>query len=273
MNTRQNLVILCAGDTSVHAQWLTGPDRNFDLFISYFGTQRGRYANDGEYYQQQTGMKYPTTARILHEHPELIERYTHFWLPDEDLTTDTASINRLFDYARAYQLALSQPAQDHNSHKTWPLLLHDPRYELRFTRFIEVMAPLFDRAALRVCLPTFTDSQSGFGLDWTWPSLLQARGKRAIAVIDAVQICHSRPVGGGDLYKKISEQDALKEGFEVLKKYALGNDVRVETRYFYGGIGYVQPNLWQRMHTRFSRWLRALNYRRLQRRAAARNSN
>jgi len=271
MTTRRNLIILCAGDTSVHAQWLTGPERNFDLFISYFGPQHGRYANDGEYYQQQTGLKYPSTARILHEHPGLLERYTHFWLPDEDLITDTASINRLFGYAAAYQLALAQPAQTHDSHQTWPLLLHNPRYELRFTRFVEVMAPLFDRAALQICLPTFSESQSGFGLDLIWPSLLQARGERAIAIIDAAQICHSRPVGGGDLYKNIGFQEAKHEGEALLSKYGLSSDARVEARHFYGGIGYLPPGLWQRVRTWLSRRIRALNYRRLQRRARARN--
>jgi len=273
MTTRKNLVILCAGDASVHAQWLTGPERNFDLFISYFGSNKNRYADDGEYYQQQTGLKYPTTARILRAHPALIERYTHFWLPDEDLITDTASINRLFDYAAAYQLALAQPAQTRDSHQTWPLLLHNPRYQLRFTRFVEVMAPLFDRAALHTCLPTFTQSQTGFGLDLIWPSLLRSRGARAIAIIDAVQVCHSRPVGGGDLYKKISFQAAKDEGEALLAKYGLTSDVRVESRHFLGGIGDLPPSLWQRLRTWLSRKLRTFNYRRLQRRAAARPRN
>jgi len=270
MSTRTNLIILCAGDTSVHSQWLTGPERNFDLFISYFGSQIGRYADDGEYYQQQTGLKYPTLARILHEHPDLVERYTHFWLPDEDLITDTTSINRLFDYARIWQLALSQPALTHDSYQTWPLLLHNPRYELRFTRFVEVMAPLFDRAALQTCLPTFTESQTGFGLDLVWSSLLQARGERAIAIIDAAQICHSRPVGGGDLYKQISFQDAKYEGTALLRKYGLNSDVRVEGRHFYGGIGYLRPSLWQRMRNWLSCQIRTWNYRRRHQRATAR---
>jgi len=273
MLPRRNLIILCAGDTSVHGKWLTGPERNFDLLISYFGSEHGRYANDGEYYQQQTGLKYPTIARILRAHPELLERYTHFWLPDEDLITDTASINRLFDYAAAYQLALAQPAQTHDSYQTWPLLLHNPRYELRFTRFVEVMAPLFDRAALQTCLPTFTESQSGFGLDLIWPHLLQTRGERAIAIIDAARVCHSRPVGGGELYRKISFQDAKDEAEALLAKYGLSSEVRGQARYFSGGIGHLPPSLRQRLGTWISRKLRALNYRRLQRRAAARHPN
>jgi len=269
--TRPNLIILCAGDSSVHANWLTGPERNFDLFISYFGAENGRYATDGEYYQQQTGLKYPTTAKILHEHPELIERYARFWLPDEDLITDTANINRLFDHAAAQQLALAQPALSHDSYQTWPLLLHHPRYQLRFTRFVEVMAPLFDRAALQQCLPTFSESQSGFGLDLIWPHLLQARGERAIAIIDAAQVCHSRPVGGGDLYKNIGFDAAKDEGNALLARYGLNSDVRADARYFDGGIGYLKPGLRQRLVTWCSRQLRILNYRRLHRRTATKH--
>ena len=125
---------------------------------------------------------------LLQAHPELVDRYEHFWLPDDDLVADTATIDRMFDFARAYRLALAQPALTRNSYYTWPLLLQDARYQLRYTRFVEVMAPLFDRDALRTCLPTFTESTSGWGLDSVWPRLLADRGEQAMAIIEAASL-------------------------------------------------------------------------------------
>ncbi|MFN7136575.1 MAG: DUF707 domain-containing protein [Thermomonas sp.] len=266
MSQRRNLVIVRAGDNSVHPGWLAGPGRSFDLFVSYFGNQPGRYAEQAEYHEDRKGMKWPVLGELLQAHPELVERYEHFWLPDDDLVADTATIDRMFDFARAYRLALAQPALTRNSYYTWPLLLQDARYQLRFTRFVEVMAPVFDRDALRICLPTFTESTSGWGLDSLWPRLLAARGEQAIAIIDAAAVYHSRPVGGGELYKSTGFKAALVDEDRVMAKYGLDRRALVEARYFSGGVRQVRLPLWRRLLDPLSRSLRRANYRRLERR-------
>ncbi|MFN3311326.1 MAG: DUF707 domain-containing protein [Thermomonas sp.] len=266
MSHRRNLVIVRAGDNSVHPGWLSGADRHFDLYVSYFGHQPGRYADHAEYHEDRKGMKWPVLGELLQAHPELIERYEYFWLPDDDLVTDAATINRLFDFAAAYRLALAQPALTRDSYYTWPLLLQDARFQLRYTRFIEVMAPVFDRAALRTCLPTFTESTSGWGLDSVWPRLLAARGEQAIAIVDAAAVYHSRPVGGGELYKKTGMKAALQDEEAVMAKYGLDRRVLVEARYFSSGVRQVQLPVWRRLRDRISRATRIANYQRLQQR-------
>lgn len=270
MSQRRNLVIVRAGDNSVHPDWLAGNTRDFDLFVSYFGNQPGRYADQAEYHEDRKGMKWPVLGELLQAHPELVERYDYFWLPDDDLVTDTATIDRMFAFARAYQLALAQPALTRNSYYTWPLLLQDARYQLRFTRFVEVMAPLFDRDALRTCLPTFTESTSGWGLDSVWPRLLAARGEQAMAIIDAVAVYHSRPVGGGELYKSTGFKAALADEDRVMARYGLDRRALVEARYFSSGVRQVQLPLWRRLRDRISRVTRIANYRRLEQRARKR---
>jgi hypothetical protein len=270
MSHRRNLVIVRAGDNSVHPGWLADPNRNFDIFVSYFGNQPGRYADSADYHEDRKGMKWPVLGELLQARPELIERYDYVWLPDDDLVADTATIDRLFDFARAYRLALAQPALTRNSYYTWPLLLQDPRYHLRFTRFIEVMAPVFDRAALRTCLPTFTESHSGWGLDSVWPRLLAERGEQAIAIIDAVAVYHSRPVGGGELYKRTGLKAALLDEERVMAKYGLDRRALVEARYFSSGVRQVSLPLWRRLRDRISRATRIANYRRLEQRTRRR---
>ncbi|TCT25165.1 DUF707 domain-containing protein [Thermomonas haemolytica] len=267
MSQRRNLVIVRAGDNSVHPGWLAGSARDFDLFVSYFGNQPGRYAEQAEYHEDRKGMKWPVLGELLQAHPELVERYDYFWLPDDDLVADTATIDRMFAFARAYQLALAQPALTRNSYYTWPLLLQDARYQLRYTRFVEVMAPMFDRDALRTCLPTFTESTSGWGLDSVWPRLLADRGEQAMAIIDATAVYHSRPVGGGELYKSTGFKAALADEDRVMAKYGLDRRARVEARYFSSGVRQVPLPLWRRLRDRISRAIRVANYRRLEQRA------
>ena len=41
---RRNLVVVRAGDSSLHPGWLAGPgERNFDLVVSYFGDDPAKF--------------------------------------------------------------------------------------------------------------------------------------------------------------------------------------------------------------------------------------
>lgn len=267
MTTRRNLVVVRAGDNSVHPGWVSGPQRNFDLYVSYFGNQPDRYADHTEYHENRKGMKWPVLGELLQAHPDLIDRYDYVWLPDDDLVADTDTLNRMFDLAAAFRLALAQPALTRNSYYTWPLLLQDPRYVLRYSRFIEVMAPLFDREALRTCLPSFTESNSGWGLDFVWPRLLEARGPRALAILDATPVWHSRPVGGGELYKRTGMNAAQDDMQRLFARYGLDRSAQMEARYVSGGVREVGLPPWRHLLDAITRPLRRANARRLERRA------
>ncbi len=54
------------------------------------------------------------------------------------------------------------------------------------------MAPVFSRAALENLLDTFLLTRSTWGIDWARSSKL--RGERAIHVVDAIAMKHSKPV-------------------------------------------------------------------------------
>lgn len=268
--SRRNLVIVRAGDNSVHPGWLVDAERNFDVFVSYFGNQPDRYADGVEFHENRKGMKWPVLGELLQARPELVERYQYFWFPDDDIVTDTATINRMFDFAAAYRLALAQPALTRNSYFTWPLVLQDARYQLRYTRFVEVMVPVLDRAALRTCLPSFTESSSGWGLDSLWPALLAGRGEEAIAIIDAVAVYHSRPVGGGELYKNSGTSKANLDKDALFARYGLTTELLADARYFSGGVRRESPGWLARRLQAVSHALRRFNYRRLERRKRAR---
>lgn len=268
--SRRNLVIVRAGDNSVHPGWLADAERNFDIYVSYFGNEVNRYADSADFHENRKGMKWPVLGELLQAQPELLERYAYFWFPDDDIVTDTATINRMFDFAAAYQLALAQPALTRNSYYSWPLLLQDPRYQLRYSRFVEVMVPVFDRAALRTCLPTFTENNSGWGLDFVWPLLLRSRGEQAIAIIDATAVFHSRPIGGGELYGTTGTSVAAADRDALLRKYGLDAGVLADARHVTGGIRYHQPRLLYGWLHAAAHAVRGWNYRRRARRLLGR---
>lgn len=113
-------------------------------------------------------------------------------MPDDDVRADSWQLERLFALAAKHQLALCQPALGRGETAYETLRVH-PEYVLRYSRFVEIMCPLFSRDAFVRVMPTFRHNASGWGLDWLWASMFEPE---QIAVIDSVAVENARPAGG-----------------------------------------------------------------------------
>lgn len=91
---------------------------------------------------------------------------------------------------------LAQPALGPGSYVAHDITLQRPHLRLRFTTFVEIMAPCFSRLALKLCRPYLGATVSSWGPNHLFPKLL-GYPKRAIAVVDATPVIHTRPAGGG----------------------------------------------------------------------------
>ncbi len=85
---------------------------------------------------------------------------------------------------------------------TYATLRQRPGLVLRYTPFVEVGAPIFSQEAFWRVSPTFVESKSGWGLDILWPRFF---GRREMAVIDAVGVDHTGPIGKGALYQNLAK--------------------------------------------------------------------
>jgi hypothetical protein len=244
---RRNLVIVRAGDCSLHPQWVAAPRRNFDLLVSYYGAIDGLHADTCDLYERRRGPKWPCLGELLDQHPQLAEHYDAVWLPDDDLAVDTATISRMFDLFHAHGLALAQPALTRDSYFTFDTLLRQDGFLLRHMGFIEVMAPIFSRDSLLRCQPSFHRSRIGWGLDFVWPGLIDNADRRRIAVLDATPVWHTRPVRGGDLYKNHPDADPKEDERRVLATYGREASRFFAKYQFFGGVREVRPPLGQRL--------------------------
>jgi hypothetical protein len=204
MSKNQFLIVLRAGDTSIHKEWLEPrKDINFDLFIDYFGNQHDMFKEDATYYKASKGIKWPIIFSLIKSYKSIISDYKAVWFPDDDLSTNSANINKMFNLFAKYNLLLAQPALTKDSYFSHNITLRREATKLRFTNFVEVMAPIFSQEALRVCYNTFPRSISGWGLDLIWPKILGYPTDK-IAIIDETPIKHTRPVGLGSWYKTLN---------------------------------------------------------------------
>lgn len=260
---KKNLVILRAGDESLHPQWLADGARDFDLFVSYYGNTPQQHQDTADFYEMRKGPKWSCIAELMQEQPQLIEQYEAFWFPDDDLATTTHNINRMFAFFHAFELTLAQPALTQDSYYSWKHLLQRSDYIIRDTCFVEIMAPIFDREVLRLCMPSFGESRSGWGLDCLWPTLLKPEQQKRMGIIDATPIKHTRPVGG-NLYTNNPDLDSRRDEQRILENYAL-QDNRMLAKYQpLSGVQYQQPSLKDKLLRTF----RVLNRKRLARRHA-----
>lgn len=218
---RRNLVIVRAGERSLHGQWprsIPVEDRNWDLCVSWYGPEAGFPPDDGSDYavHQPDLRKYPALHRLLHEASPLWA-YDYIALPDDDLMLTWRDWNEMFAVCREHRLDLAQPALSPTGYVTHPVTARDARHRLRFTSFVESMVPVFSRAALRLCAPTFRDAVAGFGLDNVWPKLIGGAGVRdRIAIVDDIHAVHTRPNGVAyDVPAAIAEGNDLQWRYDA----------------------------------------------------------
>jgi hypothetical protein len=190
---RRFLVMVRAGDRSLHRRWLMGGKRTWDLIVSWYGNEPYVPVAD-ERVIPRKGWKLDILADHFVAEPELLKGYDYVWLPDDDLDIDADGINLLFEVSERYGLEVSQPGLTADSYFSFIHTLRSQSFLLRYTDFVESMAPCFSSAALERALPYFAQVPSGWGLGQIWPRLEEDNYKRA-AIIDLVHVRHTRPVG------------------------------------------------------------------------------
>jgi len=190
---RRFVVFVRAGELTLHRDWLIGADRNWDLIVSWYGDTPYVPVSD-EVVLVAKGWKWDVIAQQLQDRPELIEQYDYFWLPDDDIAADACRINQVFDLSASRGLSVSQPALTPDSYFSFLHTLQSPSFLLRYSTLIEVMVPCLSRDALKRALPYFAEVPSGIGLSALW-TRFEADNFRKSAVLDAVTVRHTRPVG------------------------------------------------------------------------------
>jgi hypothetical protein len=197
-----NLIISPAGDKSLHKEWLTSKP-NFDLVLLYYGDDMEvakSYIQDTPHVYASKGFKWWLIKSFIEDNLEWISQYEYIWFPDDDLKIDTNNINNLFNIAKKYDLYICQPSLlGYVSHK---ITLPQENSLLRYTNFVEIMAPVMNLNTVLKLKETFDVNYSAWGLDGIWSYLLGDPNNK-IAIIDSIKMIHTKPAGNPELYSKI----------------------------------------------------------------------
>ncbi|KAL6766694.1 hypothetical protein ACKKBG_A37010 [Auxenochlorella protothecoides x Auxenochlorella symbiontica] len=194
---RPYLIIAAITDNSQHnITWLDDKKhRSFDILALYVGNDPEWSCPECVAVYRRHGFSWQLLRQVSQTSvwPRVTDRYTHIMVADDDLIMSTRAINVAFDVASQYRLALSQPSvcRHPDSYTFWTQVYQDPEKVLRYTAFVELMAPIFDMPTVTsVLLPNLDeDTATGYALDFVWPLLLDYPRDR-IGVVDAACMIH-----------------------------------------------------------------------------------
>ena len=224
---RKNLVVVRAGESSLHPGWIERPygERNFDLLVSYFSepAYEAHEQSEGVQAVLVRGGKWDGLYKTLTA-LENLDSYERIWLPDDDIATDACTINRMFELSRYFGLSVCQPSLTRDSYYTHMLFNRCQSFRVRFTNHVEIMVPCLDRALLKRALPHFRSTMSGYGLDYIWCRFPES-GAFKCGILDEVSIHHTRPIGS-QLKKAIGstgttsqlEEQEIKKEFGITRR-------------------------------------------------------
>lgn len=212
------LAVVRCGDSSIHESWSRG-NRSFDLAVSYFGGDPSRVFEGSKYVHFYKGGKWDGIYNFFEQFEALIDEYDYFWFPDDDISGKASEVEQLSYIAFSKGIPLIQPALDINSYYSHLTTLQHRSCMIRYTNFVEIMAPMMSQDMLRLVLPTIQNTRTGFGLDFVWPEMaakLGYKAETAAAIADSITICHTRPVGG-NLHAMIRSLPGASSGNEELR--------------------------------------------------------
>lgn len=223
------LSIRTGGEQNFRSWFNAAGQRNWDMHLSLYDNPGNLLSIPAEIVSCGGISKFFAAHECHGMADNLFDMYEAVAFFDDDVDIKFDDVNLLFEIFKAHDLWLAQPALSHHSFVSWPETLVCPAFKLRFTSFVEVMAPVFAQAALRTVLPTFKMSVSSWGLDYLWPCLLGTPHHK-VAIIDRVVATHTKEVdvGRGDFYKMLQSigVDANDEFHHIVKIFDLDRSIR-----------------------------------------------
>jgi len=258
-------------DGSMHQGWLRGADPDFDLMLIYCveGTREEEFRKDAQYFIKTSGMfKLENIAYAISQFRDDVAAYEAVWLPDDDITTDAQEINRLFSLFQHYNLNLAQPSLFWDKGSiSFPITIQRKECILRYTNFVEMMAPLLKTKLLfrDDIFQSFTTNRSGWGVDYLWPKIL---GFKDVAIMDSVGMYHKKDhynILGGDYYHLLERNgvSAQHEFDDFIKQHGIDPTMKELSRIKKTGPWYGVQKVLTAIKLKLSKHMCYFNYLRV----------
>jgi hypothetical protein len=169
---KENLLFTSAGDnTKFYDLWCL-EDRNYDIFICYYGDDDHKYQEYSDHYLKRKGSKMQNFHYVWNTYDDvLIKNYKNYYIVDDDIIISTNEINELFNLLNELNVWILQPSFSFKSHVSHGITKQKKDSKYRYTNFIEINTPFFSNYAITECMKVYDPILVGYGIDilfmWT----------------------------------------------------------------------------------------------------------
>jgi hypothetical protein len=190
-------------------------ERKYDLWVNIWGNVQCR-PKECDDVTHETVYMYPTAYKLFTHSQEKINSYDAICIMCDDVTIKTSTMNKLFDSGLRDNLYLWQASLTKDSVYGWSHTLTQGTGGLRECIFVEEMMPVFSRKGMELCLWTFPESKSGWGLGHLWRHLV---GLDRMGIYDGLTATCIRPQSSQNW--TIDGVSSLEECKAIRQKYNL----------------------------------------------------
>jgi len=195
---REYLVWIRCG--AMHRLIDDGAKRCFDIALNAYAAPGGQTHEACDYLIAGGLNKFQAAQQFIDG--DILARYKGFIFLDDDVEITISRLDGFLRYCAVQGFLLAQPSLTRDSYYSHEDLVNRADTGWRQVDMVEVMCPYFSREALECALHTFDLSYSTWGLDYVWPTLLDATP----AVVDAYTVRHTKPVSrDGDFYRYMAK--------------------------------------------------------------------
>ena len=207
------LTIIRRGRNSIHGSWVNQVRNLTDIGVSTFADTEEEPGT--VVHHSHKGTKQEALHDLFTTRPDLLTQYDYVWCVEDDLHIPYESAYGILNTLSNTPLSLCAPSLTYYSHYSWACTIGNDNLRFRGVDFIETMAPIFSTDLLREVLPSFVRFPI-WGACVTWKQAMHRRGEISIQ-FDEFPIVHTRPVGGGELYKlaKRAPGDDLADAYRL----------------------------------------------------------
>jgi hypothetical protein len=181
----KHLVFTSAGDRANLGCWLKG-DRNFDIWVNYYGNEENRYKDQSDFYTSIKGGKFSNLHYVYQHWKDILNHYQAILVMDDDLIIDGSSISRLFGLREEYDLWLLQPAFNPRGKVSHSMTRVNPLTFMRYTNFVEMTCPLFRKDKLDNFMKVYNPVLIGYGVDYWYMDILGPDIEGKVVIVDAI---------------------------------------------------------------------------------------
>lgn len=225
---KNNVIYLCVGDKEVFGSYvIENLIETYDIIVNYFGddnTKAKYFKKHSIYFQQKKGTKFLNLKDIVSHYPNIIDNYQYVVCWDDDATIENGSVCDLIHLMSTFKLKIISPSHSsggkisHNIMRTYP-----GNHILRFTNFVEMTFPIFERSFINNYIYEYDGSCSGYGNDWWYMNLIEDRGSNYnVGICDSVIVTNPRNHSNKDnISEYLTKSDRYKEWENAKNKYEL----------------------------------------------------